>query len=39
MGEESDKEEDWPENGFRKRRKRKCKFNDFCFSLYKSSKS
>ena len=33
MGEASDKEEDWPENVFRNWQKRKCKFNDFCFSL------
>ena len=39
MGDESDKEEDWPENVFRKRLKRKSKFNDFCFRLCKSSKS
>ena len=32
MGEALEKEEDWPENVFRKRRKRKCKFNAFCFS-------
>ena len=32
MGEALEKEEDWPENVFRKRRKQKCKFNAFCFS-------
>ena len=33
MGETSDKEEDWPEKVFLKWLKRKCKFDDFCFSL------